>query len=175
MLKMKVIILCCFVYMFAIGCTYSHNVNVYMSPELKTHYGYYPSLEVDLIGMNDSEKNWIESYDTDKYFEADNPLRKSLSPFTMKFSESDYGVQYLSRGSKLWNKWKDKGAKELYIIVNLPETHLGKSSSKMLSFKIKSNIFKSHDKHIEIKPAGILLLPSPPAGDYGERRKADAL
>lgn len=166
----------------SISCTYSHTVSVYLSPELKTFYGYYPSLEVDIVGLNDSEKNWIDSYDINKYFEIDNPLRKTLSPVTMKFSEEDKSMQYLGYYSKYWNKWKKKGAKELYIIVNLPQVESNgsedksqKSKPNILTFKIKSNIFKWHKKYIEIKPAGVLLLPNAPEGDYGAGRNIDEI
>lgn len=175
MIKIKLTAAALMLAAFFAGCTYTHNVKVYMSPELKERYGYYPSLEVDLAGLNVNEKNWFDSYDMDKYFEADNPLRKSLAPITMRFSEDDPSMLYLERGSDIWSVWKRKGAEDLYIVVNLPEARIGKSSSGVLTLKIKSNIFKSHDRFVEIKPTGINLLPKPPAYYKGSGRNADAL
>ena len=73
----------------ASGCTYRHDATVFLSPELKAYYGYYPSLEVDFVGINDNEKAWLSSYKLNKYFQPENPMRKTLQPYTMVFSSND--------------------------------------------------------------------------------------
>lgn len=172
--KIKILLTILPAWIILYGCTYTHNVNVYISPELKEQYGYYPSLEVDIAGLNADEKNWMETYDIDKYFEAENPMRASLKPLTIKFSQDKAGMQYITRESRFWREWNRKGAKETFVIVNLPETAAAGQNSRKLNFKIRSNIFKSHSKYIVITRAGLTSLPKPPEWAAKRGRKADA-
>lgn len=148
-----------FLFFFS-ACTSSYNMSVYLSPELKDYYGYYPSLEVDIVGLNENEKNWMSSYNMNKYFEANNPMRKSLMPHTLKFSQSNGAAeQDFNDNAKEWNLWKKKGAVELLVAVNLPGVD---DSVKKVTKDIKSYIGKRKHIYIEIRPVGITFLDSKP-------------
>lgn len=159
---------------FFCNCTYRYDIYVYMSKDLKEYYGYYPSVEVDIAGINEEENNWLDSYDIDKYFEVRNQLRVSMQPMTMKFSQNNIGVQHINKNSNFWNDWKKKGAKTLYIIANLPEKIQQSKDSRKLMFKIQSNLFRPRCKYIEIKREGLISLPCPVDPDRPTERKYDA-
>lgn len=143
------------------GCTYRHDATIFLSPELKDYYGYYPSLEVDIAGINDNEKSWISSYKLNKYFQPDNPMRKTLQPYTMVFSnDDDKHYQKFSHSAKEWDLWKRKGAKELFIAVNLPG--IEDDNARKILMEIRSYIGKRLPLFIEIKPTGISLIDKKP-------------
>ncbi|HJE66301.1 MAG TPA: hypothetical protein K8V51_04475, partial [Campylobacter avium] len=105
--NLKFILLTFFTLLFC-ACS-KYNITVYFSPDLKEEYGYYPSLELDIVGVNESEKRWLENYKIDTYFEVDNPLRKSLEPYTIHFSSNKEPEQLFSEHEKQWKAWNKKG------------------------------------------------------------------
>lgn len=145
----------------ASGCTYRHDATVFLSPELEAYYGYYPSLEVDFVGINDNEKAWLSSYKLNKYFQPENPMRKTLQPYTMVFSSNDEKhFQRLSKSEKEWSLWKRKGAKELFIAVNLPG--IEDDNARKIIMEIRSYIGKRIPLYIEVTPTGISLIGKKP-------------
>lgn len=145
------------------SCTYRYDTTIFLSPELKDVYGYYPSLEVDITGINDNEKAWISSYKLNKYFQPKNPMRKTLQPYTMIFSNDDSKhYQLFPHNAKEWSLWKRKGAKELFIAVNLPG--IEDDNARKILMQLKSHICERMPLYIEIKPAGISIIDKKP--DY---------
>lgn len=149
--------------LFLSGCTYRHDATVFLSPELQEYYGYYPSLEVDIVGINDREKSWVSSYKLNKYFQPENPMRRNLQPYTMIFSSDDEKhYQMFSHSEKEWDLWKRKGAKELLIAVNLPG--LANDDARKILMEIRSYVGRRLPLYIEITSKGLSLLDRQP--DY---------
>lgn len=149
--------------LFLSGCTYRHDATIFLSPELEEYYGYYPSLEVDIVGINDSEKGWVSSYKLNQYFQPENPMRSNLQPYTMVFSSDDEKHYHLfSHGAREWKLWKRKGAKELFIAVNLPG--VTDDNARKILMEIRSYIGKRLPLYIEVTSKGISLIDKLP--DY---------
>lgn len=139
-----------------------YDVEVYPSAELTHQYGYMPSLEVDVAGVNKNEAGRVKSVNIDRYFTADNALRKSLKPETLRFSEDDVVYKVLSDDSERWNTWNDKGADSIALVVNLPvvEENPQEDGRKLIVPIIKEGIFSrnSGTLRFEITPAGIIQI-----------------
>ena len=64
------------------GCGSSYpefDIQVSPSTALVKKYGYYPSVEVDVAGLSESDAVKFSSYPVDKYFEDDSELILSLT------------------------------------------------------------------------------------------------
>lgn len=152
-----------FVSMLA-GCSSvpHYDVEVYPSAELTQQYGYMPSLEVDVAGVTENEAGRIKAVNIDRYFTADNALRKSLKPETLRFSEDDVVYKVLSEDSGRWNTWNDKGADSIALIVNLPVAAEKPQDDgrKLIVPIIKEGTFSrnSGTLRFEITPAGIIQI-----------------
>lgn len=154
---------------FFVGCSSRYNMSVYLSPDLVKHYGYYPSLEVDIVGLNKNEAVWMQSYKLDKYFEPGNPMRKSLLPYTMHFSQQKAVLQVdFSDKEKSWKQWIDKGATELMIAVNLPG--ISDDSVRKVVRDIHSIYGMRDYLYVEIRPVGITFLDAKPP--YAQKKQS---
>lgn len=104
------------------GCwTPSYYVDVYLSPSLKETYKVYPSVEVDIVGADENDAERLESCDVDDYFEVGNPLRRSVPHATLHFTETDILPKSLSTWDAAWDAFDDRGAEQLFLLVNLPK------------------------------------------------------
>lgn len=64
------------------------DITVTPSQELVKKYGTYPSVEVDIAGLSESDAVKFSSYPVDRYFENDSSLRGYLEPYTIAFFSS---------------------------------------------------------------------------------------
>lgn len=162
---LKFILLTFFTLLFC-ACS-KYNITVYFSPDLKEEYGYYPSLELDIVGVNESEKRWLENYKIDTYFEVDNPLRKSLEPYTIHFSSNKEPEQLFSEHEKQWKAWNKKGFTELIVLVNLPglDDNARKIMKSIKPTDIKSYFLRKTHYYIELRPTGLTFIDSKPSYD----------
>lgn len=117
--------------LIASGCCISNkskafNVNVSLDEDSWKTFtgGVIPSLEVDIVGINDNEKPKWDAYSPGKYFSPNDPRRRDADRHTVTFTDEDREAKELSRKDPIWKeKWlgkKGKGAKWLFILVNLP-------------------------------------------------------
>lgn len=108
------------------GCAGSYDVKVVLDQSSwQQAYGdVLPSLEVDLVGINESENPTWESYPVSKYFSPGDPLRRDADRYTVHFTKDDRSPKTLESGHYVWEKWVSgstaKGAKWLYVIANIP-------------------------------------------------------
>ncbi len=159
--------------MFFSGCaTPSYNVEVYLSSLFKEQMKIYPSLEVDIVGVNENEAERFESCNVNDYFEIGNALRSSTPHATVYFSETDILPKLLKKSNPVWKKFGKKGAVKLYLLVNLP-IEPGKGVAKdirKMVIPLESSFFGSDDRYFEITPAGINVLKNRPE-NYPEPAK----
>ncbi len=106
---------------FLAGCSSpAFEVGVVLSPDLKSLYGYYPSIEVDFAGITPAERQRVENYSVDRWFDSGNPLRASLAKKTLRFSEDAVLRQTISEKDPVWDDWEHRGAVYLVVFANLP-------------------------------------------------------
>lgn len=89
--------------------------NVELTPgnDIKT-----ASVEVDLIGANEREKAYWESYPIDKYWEPGDPGRRDADKFTIRLDDGK--PKTLEMPDPIWDKWLSHGAIYLVVIAQLP-------------------------------------------------------
>jgi hypothetical protein len=102
------------------GCASRYDFAVGVSDELAAYYGIYPSLEVDLVLLIDSEADTVKAAGVDKYFEPGNPMREKLAPRTMFFSDETIETLRIVQEDDDWFKWLKKEPTQFLLIVSLP-------------------------------------------------------
>lgn len=150
------------------GCAApSYNVEVYLSPKFKEQMKIYPSLEVDVVGVNTNEAERFDTCVTDDYFTVGNALRSGTDHFTIMFSEDSSAPKLLRSSHKIWKQFGRKDADQLYLLVNLPPDGSKKLSGKdarKIVIPLENGWFDSDKRFFEISPAGIISLKNRPAG-----------
>jgi hypothetical protein len=77
------------------------------------------SIQVDLVGVSESEKPKWEAYSMDSYWNNENDLRRGNALKLTHFLEFNKPWT-VSRNDPIWQKWFSHGDTELAIIANLP-------------------------------------------------------
>lgn len=153
---------------FAAACSApSYDVEVYLSPKFRERLNVYPSLEVDVVGVNANERARFESCPTDEYFAVGNALRENTDRSTLYFSEDDPSPKRLSDEDPVWEKFGSKGAETLFVVANLPAFLFGRNDgaedARKISIPLESvGFFGSKTRIFEISPAGIVELKKRP-------------
>jgi len=116
-----------------------------------------PSLEVDLVGVNESEKPTWESYPVSSYFSPNDPVRRDADRKTFTFTSSDRNDKTLESKDPIWKKqWvgqQGKGAKWLFVIANLPGSDAaarGSQDPRLLVLPLQRDKWPWRTKVIEI-------------------------
>ena len=138
------------------------NLEVSMSDELPQVYGFYPTLELDIAPVTAEEKQRLEHYDLEAYFEPNNALRRQLIPYTMKFCQDCPLTQDLDSGLEIWDSWEDKKSDYVAVLVNLPllsSKEPGSADPRLLFLPFKEHfVYTTKDRRIQIGPEGVTRL-----------------
>ena len=78
------------------------------------------SIQVDLIGVNNSELAAWNAKPIDDYFAPGDVFRSSSNKHTLNFADANDGVQTLQVTDPIWQSWKAKGASYVVVIADLP-------------------------------------------------------
>ncbi|MGN1281798.1 MAG: hypothetical protein ACI4UM_07840 [Succinivibrio sp.] len=144
------------------GCGSSYpkfDIEVSPSTALVKKYGYYPSVEVDVAGLSESDAVKFSSYPVDKYFEDNSGLRAYLEPYTMHFSQEDLKTKVLDPDNEAFARIMEKEPVYLVLIANLPYAD---KESKTLDprkyiLRIEDGFFSSQsDLYIKIGATGLI-------------------
>lgn len=134
-----------------------------------------PSLEVDLVGINDSQKPRWENYSLRKYFTPGDLLRRDADLKTLQISSGEI-EKTLENNDAIWDKWlgnrrkgePGKGARWLFVLVNLPgidDDMDGLHDPRRIIVPLEANRWGyKKEIRIEIK-AGSAVLLTPPKPD----------
>ena len=82
--------------------------------------GMMPSLEVDLVAVNESELDRWTHYSVNEYFASDDVFRHDADRYTMTFADSDADPKTLVPNDPIWRLWRKKSARQLVVLVHLP-------------------------------------------------------
>jgi len=152
------------------GCaTPCYDVEVYLSPKIKDKYQVYPSLELDLIGVNQTDLDRFDSLSVNDYFVPGNPFRDGMDHVTVYFSDDNSGPKVVKRDNPVWGKFGHRNADRLVLIVNLPgaDQYKGKKNPCRVDIPLERSwwrylFFSYETKYIEVLPGGISLLSGKP-------------
>ncbi len=146
--------------LFVSACSSSScDIRVYLSDDLRMTYGEIPSLEVDVAGVTSVQQQRLQNLDVDAYFSPGNAVRRSLSPATLYFSDTDSAPYSLDDGSPYWEKWEQMGAEFIAVICNLPalsanEFKQGGTDHRVLLINMHDGFLKDSSEHIVLIGAG---------------------
>jgi hypothetical protein len=160
------------------GCASQRRVMVGLSPDIKSYYAMYPSLEFDAVAVTGEEADQIKSEGVDQYFAPASSLRKRLEPFTVFFSQEHTQPETLQYRSKYWDQWLKKKPKTLVLIVNLPHSpDMPQDDPRILYIDLKKEGPFAKPVYVEIEPQKIIRVfeipKDPQTGLSGENRRPD--
>lgn len=149
--------------LFLSGCSSDSvsNFDIQVSPskELQKVYGYYPSVEVDVVGVTDEDAIRIKPYPIEKYFEKDNPMRTFLNPVKFKFSEEDLSDKRISSDSEEFVSWKENNVAYIVMIANLPysDPEMKENDPRKYFYRIPKGLMASvPDLYVKVGATGLI-------------------
>lgn len=78
------------------------------------------SVQVDLVGVNQTDLPKWQNYSVTQYWQPDNPFRRDAQKYAMQFSINTANTQVLLNNDPHWSGWLSTGASQLVIIADLP-------------------------------------------------------
>lgn len=125
--------------------------------------GTVPTIEVNLVGVNEAELPQWRDYSMDSFWSADDNLRGGADKFVMKFSETTALKQVLSRDDPIWDVWKKKTAKKLFVIADIPGYAGAKGSAdgRLMVLPLEPKAWSGKEVTVTVKRGGLTCLPSP--------------
>ena len=150
--------------LFMTGCTPrmgTYTYRVVLDDALRdSNTGMMPSIEVDFIGVQETEIDLWLSQDIDKYLKPGNVLRANAVRHTMPFTNEQSETQHLAADADIWQRWKSTGARNMFIIASIPlDTDQFGDGVDPRQLVLPLDKFRwDEDKTIEIlvKPSGIV-------------------
>jgi hypothetical protein len=98
-----------------------YDISVKLDSSMKQD-GHWRTLDVDLVGINESDRPEWESTSIDAYFSAGNTLRSGANADglvrTLHFSNADPSPRTIARSDAMWQKWQQKPW--LVVMAQLP-------------------------------------------------------
>ena len=118
------------------------------------------SIEVDLIGIAETEKLVWEGYSIDKYWTPGDPRRASADKLTESL---EMGTPWkIDAKNPQWNKWINRGAKYLVIIARLPgRFEPGPADPRRVVLSLDKRAWEGKTLEFEVYDAEIRPLTAP--------------
>ena len=140
----------------------TYNVDLGFDQTMALPNGVYPSVEVDVVGVNAHDALRLDGYPTDLYFQPGDKFRDGLAKYSMRFSDEQCGSITLRSDDPIWTSWNQAGITRIYVIANLPgvwEVKFGKLDGRRLNLPVDSKSWPNgNDINIVLKPGGLQLL-----------------
>jgi len=88
---------------------------------LQDKIGAVQSIEVNLVGVSDTDLRRWEEVSMNSYWEPDNKMRTSAIKYVMRFGEGHPKKQTLKVSDAIWKEWiKKRQANHLFVLAYLP-------------------------------------------------------
>ncbi len=149
------------------GCATMARLNIYvqLDAEQIKETGTIPTVEVNIIGVNEAELPQWQSYSVDQYWAADDKLRKGADKVVLKFGETNKTRQLVRDDSAVWDTWEEKTAMHLFILADIPGLagggEGGGKDGRLLVLPLSPDAWSGDEVTITIKSGGITCMPSP--------------
>ena len=102
------------------GCVSQYKVVVDFSHDLQRHFGEFPTIEVDIAAVTDSEANEVRQMGVEQYFTPNSGIRERLQAQTVFFKLEERGSFVLPSRAPVWQTWQQKDPSEIMVIASLP-------------------------------------------------------
>ncbi len=123
------------------------------------------SIQVDLVGVNNSELPAWNAKPIDDYFAAGDMFRASAPKVTLNFGAGESDVKALSASNPIWKQWNSKNATHVMVIADLPgyTVPMGGVDLRRQIIPLSSDKWAKSPPEISIQitPTGIILVPAP--------------
>ena len=150
---------------FAVGCSRAPRMGKYtytvtLDEALRDkNSGIMPSIEVDFVGVNESERSrWI-SLNIDDYFSPGNVVRANCNNYTMAFTNEKSQPQQLSASNDIWQTWSGSSSEEMFILASIPVSgDVFSDDPRRLILPLDQARWTGGVIALEIKPSGVVRL-----------------
>jgi hypothetical protein len=119
------------------------------------------SIQVDLIGITESEKPKWEGYSMDLYWSERDLRRINAKPLTQTLTMGKAWT--ISENDPKWQDWLNRGATELVIIANLPgKFPPGAADPRLNFFPLGKTAWKAKDHTLVFEVQDTMVIPLTP-------------
>lgn len=162
-----------------VGCecsprSYPFTYSVVMDDNLRLPNGQFPTIEVDLVGVNEAEKDVFEGLSVNEYFAPNNRQRANAKKQTVTLSTSSTGPFELEKNAPFWDDWigrrgrdSGSGATNVFIFANMarPSGSSGGPDTRKESLPLNGCRWDNKNQPIEIRvtETGLKIEPGPKA------------
>jgi hypothetical protein len=129
------------------------NVVVELDKEFARDPASVPTIEVDLVGVNESELPQWKGYAMSAYWSPGDKLRAGADKHEFRFSQTTASVQTLSRKDPVFDSWQEKSASWLFVLADLPGAH---EPAPGKAWKLKKSTVT-----ITVKAGQLVCTPAP--------------
>ncbi len=123
------------------------------------------SIQVDFVGVNNSELAAWNAKPIDDYFAPGDVFRDSADKKTLDFADGSVSVQTLQSTDPVWQRWKSKGASHVVVIADLPGYNIpmGGIDLRRQTIPLSAGSWERSPPVITVQvgPTGIILVPAP--------------
>jgi hypothetical protein len=153
------------VLLMPVGCASIARLDITVQLDTKeiAETGTVPTIEVNLVGVNEAEYPQWQGYSIDQYWSAEDKLRKGADRYIMRFSETQQITQTLPDDASVWDGWEEKTVKYLFVLADIPGLSGGKGGKdgRLLVLPLSPDAWSADQVYITIKSGGITCTPSP--------------
>ena len=96
-----------------------YTIEVALDPALSSS-ARVPTIDVDLVAVQQANEAQWESYDLGSYFAASDQLRMSANRHVMQFGPGNTAPRTLDADNDIWDSPSWSGARKVYVLANLP-------------------------------------------------------
>lgn len=96
-----------------------YTFKVSMDSSMANSSGSYPTVEVDLVGVNDMSIARWRGMKVDTYMQPGNPMRQAAKDIrkTLYFSNADHGTQVVYFNDAIWNQWAASKSTSVFVVA----------------------------------------------------------
>ena len=105
---------------FFTGCVNQYKIVVDFSPSLRNYFNEYPTIEVDISAVTDSEADEVKQAGVEKYFAPNSGIRERLQSQTCFFYKEEQSTYVLPSRAPVWKTWQLKKPTNILVIASLP-------------------------------------------------------
>jgi hypothetical protein len=140
------------------GCVSQYKVVVDFSPSLVGYFTDYPTIEVDIAAVTDSEADEVKQAGVEKYFAPDSGIRERLLSQTCFFSREDNMSFVLPSRAPVWQSWQLKAPANIMVIASLPHdpSMTPASDPRQLLVKMKRSYVFARTLYILVEPRKVI-------------------
>ena len=145
---------------FFSGCVNQYKVVVDFSPTLRDHFNEYPTIEVDISAVTDSEADEVKQAGVEKYFAPNSGIRERLQSQTFFFYKEGQNTYMLPSRAPIWKTWLLKKPTNVLVIASLPPdpAMTPQADPRYLMVKMARSFILARNINILVEPKRIFRV-----------------